>query len=423
MRFLPIFMLACSPYCFALESTALIEVEQAWRKGTTQKSTAELKVEFNHTLSARTEATAIVRAKALGPDSFEPGESDQPALSNVTRRHYINDTVELELRELYADVRLDNGNLRIGKQQIVWGQADGLKLLDVINPQDYREFILDKFEDSRIPVWTLNLEVFLSSGDLQLVWIPDTSRHNLAKAGSAFEVTAPLSAIPPCVPVNIQDIDPPDDPLKDGTFAARFSTFKGGWDLTLNYLYRFDNFPAIAKQIDSTGLTLTPTYHRTNTLGGSASNAFGDFIFRSEAVFNSAIYFDTQLTHQSGIAPAKELAYVLGLDWSGLSNTLMSVQLFQSILLNDDDFLRDKIDTTLTLLARRTFLNESLLTEALWIYHLNDRDHLLRLKADYQWSTNITVGFFADMFSGKEDQLFGQFDQKDQIGLRIEFGL
>ena len=223
--------------------------------------------------------------------------------------------------------------------------------------------------------------------------------------------------------MNIQDIDPPDDPLKDGTFAARFSTFKGGWDLTLNYLYRFDNFPAIAKQIDSTGLTLTPTYHRTNTLGGSASNAFGDFIFRSEAVFNSAIYFDTQLTHQSGIAPAKELAYVLGLDWSGLSNTLMSVQLFQSILLNDDDFLRDKIDTTLTLLARRTFLNESLLTEALWIYHLNDRDHLLRLKADYQWSTNITVGFFADMFSGKEDQLFGQFDQKDQIGLRIEFGL
>ncbi|WP_043772935.1 DUF1302 family protein [Algiphilus aromaticivorans] len=62
---------------------------------------------------------------------------------------------ELALRELYADIYLGPLYLRAGKQQIVWGKADGLKLLDQVNPQNFREFILADFEHSRIPQWSL----------------------------------------------------------------------------------------------------------------------------------------------------------------------------------------------------------------------------------------------------------------------------
>ena len=67
------------------------------------------------------------------------------------------------LRELYLDTTLplfdDEGVLmRLGKQQVVWGTADGIKLLDIINPTDFRELVQNTFEDSRIPVWMLNLE-------------------------------------------------------------------------------------------------------------------------------------------------------------------------------------------------------------------------------------------------------------------------
>jgi len=30
-------------------------------------------------------------------------------------------------------------SIRAGKQQVVWGTADGMKLLDTINPTDYSE--------------------------------------------------------------------------------------------------------------------------------------------------------------------------------------------------------------------------------------------------------------------------------------------
>ena len=72
------------------------------------------------------------------------------------------------LRELYVDTEVGNEDnpisIRAGKQQVVWGTADGIKLLDIINPTDWREMAQNSMEDSRIPVWMLNAEMDLESG-------------------------------------------------------------------------------------------------------------------------------------------------------------------------------------------------------------------------------------------------------------------
>lgn len=74
------------------------------------------------------------------------------------------------LRELYVDTSLMDWDLRVGKQQVVWGTADGIKLLDIINPTDFRELNQNAFEDSRIPVWMINAErYFDNGGNLQLI--------------------------------------------------------------------------------------------------------------------------------------------------------------------------------------------------------------------------------------------------------------
>jgi hypothetical protein len=62
------------------------------------------------------------------------------------------------LRELYVDTYLADWSLRLGKQQVVWGTADGIKLLDIINPTDFRELSQNSMEDSRIPIWMINAE-------------------------------------------------------------------------------------------------------------------------------------------------------------------------------------------------------------------------------------------------------------------------
>jgi hypothetical protein len=74
------------------------------------------------------------------------------------------------LREAYVDAEVDDYSLRVGKQQVVWGTADGMKLLDAINPTDYTEMAQNQMEDSRIPVWMINAETDLpTGGNIQMV--------------------------------------------------------------------------------------------------------------------------------------------------------------------------------------------------------------------------------------------------------------
>jgi hypothetical protein len=74
------------------------------------------------------------------------------------------------LRELYVDTRLGGFDWRLGKQQVVWGTADGIKLLDIINPTDFRELNQNSMEEARIPVWMVNGERNIgSSSNVQLI--------------------------------------------------------------------------------------------------------------------------------------------------------------------------------------------------------------------------------------------------------------
>lgn len=74
------------------------------------------------------------------------------------------------LRELYADFAMSDWNIRLGKQQVVWGTADGIKLLDIINPTDFREMAQNSMEDSRIPIWMINAERNIGeTGNIQFI--------------------------------------------------------------------------------------------------------------------------------------------------------------------------------------------------------------------------------------------------------------
>jgi len=74
------------------------------------------------------------------------------------------------LREAYIDSQVGDWSLRTGKQQVVWGTADGMKLLDMINPTDYGEMVQNQMEDSRIPVWMVNAETTQEDGsEFQIV--------------------------------------------------------------------------------------------------------------------------------------------------------------------------------------------------------------------------------------------------------------
>jgi len=77
---------------------------------------------------------------------------------NQDYRGHLNYSQHDWLRELYIDTSFSDWEFRLGKQQVVWGTADGIKLLDIINPTDYRELVQNTMADSRIPIWMVKAE-------------------------------------------------------------------------------------------------------------------------------------------------------------------------------------------------------------------------------------------------------------------------
>jgi len=99
------------------------------------------------------------------------GFNDGDAISNFQSGEEY--TQRDPLREAYIDATFGDNDeymTRTGKQQVVWGKADGMKLLDIINPTDYSEMAQNQMEDSRIPVYMMNVERVLDDGStLQVV--------------------------------------------------------------------------------------------------------------------------------------------------------------------------------------------------------------------------------------------------------------
>jgi len=97
-----------------------------------------------------------------------------------------SDTQRDGFRELYIDSAAIGGwDLRLGKQQVVWGTADGMKLLDAINPTDYSEMAQNQMEDSRIPMWMLNAEK-----DGNQIIISETKSSHMAGMGDSSSTAA-----------------------------------------------------------------------------------------------------------------------------------------------------------------------------------------------------------------------------------------
>ncbi len=379
--------------------------------------------------------TLIARARMQTETGLRPTDLERGSYSTGTKPVLLTDQSDVDLRELYYDRAIGDWYFSLGKQQVVWGKADGLKVLDLVNPQSFSEFILEEFDESRIPLWTINAErkvgeILPGDWTLQLLWIPDQTYHALPKQDATFAFTSPrlVPSTPPGIEARLLSPQRPDKIFDDSDAGIRLIGFLGGWDLTLNYLYQYYNQPAFHRQVVSgpvPSVEIVPRYHRTHVIGATVSRAFGDWVVRGEAAYLTDRRFLTDaVSDADGVVASPELGYVLGLDWSGLSDTFISAQLFQSWLSDyRSGVTRPQLDTTFTVLARRDFWNETLTAEVLWIANTNDGDGLVRPKIAYDLQENLEIFAGLDLFYGDRNGLFGQFNERDRFLVGLELGL
>jgi len=409
------------------ELSAILEHELALdNNGHGQKFETLFEPEWNYSASDNIDMTLIGRVRLDGLDKLGPSEQRPDNYGHINGPLVSGTHGEISIREWYFDSEFGGAYGRLGKQQVVWGQADGLKILDVVNPQSFREFILDDFDDSRIPLWMANVEVPIGDDNsLQVLWIPDLTYHEFAEEGTVYEATSPLLVpqLPSNTPLIQFDKEKPSSAISDSNAGLRYSMFYDGWDLTFNYLYHYHDMPVLYQSIDASGVSINSVYERNNLLGATASNVFGDFTLRTEVGYSSDTYHLSTNLNQQGVHQSADFSSVVGLDWQGLEDTLLSVQWFQSHLFEyDDTVIRPQNNHIASLLYKRTFQNETWTLDILTLHGFDQDDGSVQAQLSYMLESNIKIWVGSDIFYGGEAGLFGQFKHEDRVTMGFEWG-
>lgn len=412
-----------------LDVSATIEARYAFgtQSGNSQSAELEFHPVWELTLSDKWSFQGAARLRTDAFDRLEVGRPRQGVVDPLTQRGFIGQTAEIELREAFFQYAGDMTTVRLGKQQIVWGRADGIKVLDIVNPQSFREFILDDFDQSRTPLWSAFVEHTAFGLDFQGFWLFDQSFNEAPPFGSIFEITAPefvpTFLSPPTVPLVFNDIERPNDRFGDSEFGFQVSGLIGNWDFSLNYLHTFEDTPFFDFEVLSNQGTITPRLNRVNVFGGSFANSWGDITLRGEATytFKEDIPFGFQVGVINEPVEADVVKYVLGLDYVGIPDTFISAQFFQQI--KRTKFLNalvPGVEEFTTLLVRHDFDDDWLL-DLRWYANHDSKDGLIRTHVTHQINDQMKASLGGDFFYGAKTGVFGQFNEADRVSITISY--
>ena len=297
----------------------------------------------------------------------------------------LEEELELDLYEGYLDYYFTNADLRIGRQIISWGKADGLTVTNLINDQNRIQRPYVNPDDRFLGSDALKLDYFTENGTLEAVLTLAPSDSDL-------------------------DADQPG-------FGLRYSVLGMGSDYELT-AGSFPQYNQMLEAYNQAAGSSEQLYRDQNFIGGSFSNDLGSFVLKGEGAY----FFDRDYLQQTQrgpqIAENDELELLLGIDYY-LGDYLIALQAKKGILIDEpDNLVRDKSMGEYSLLVQRSFMRDNLTVENWLIYREmaelpGMKDTLLwrpRLSFDYSDQITIAAGLDQIIDGSEKSEIFAQIE-------------
>lgn len=397
----------------------------------------------------------------------------------------------LHFREAYIDFSKGGLDLRLGKQVVMWGNADGVFITDVVTPKDLSRFLLPDFEDIRMSIPMLKANYYIGELGLETVLIPRFIASVQAASGDwAFEKASLTAWIPTTMP---------EASASNAEFGLKVSGLALETDFSVLYLHTWDDFPSVEWVTASLPDSLTPylplaqsfgvsipeiktpslRHSKLNIVGLTFSRPVSSLVLRGEGACYLAVPF-------AGLEPAPNLApnadsltariaelataygipqtaaqdsivaqlatitkalslpdsvpgamytkhylyYMLGTDYAGIRNTTISFQFVQKAILayDPDEGLismtgrqQSQFENMISLVLNVRLLQERLVPKSLLLYSITDGDFMFRPSIEYNLADGLWLFAGMDLLEGDPGTMFGQFDDNDNVYVKVKY--
>jgi hypothetical protein len=335
---------------------------------------------------------------------------------------------EATVRDAYLDILTKKVNIRMGNQQIVWGESLSQFFADVVNPRDLRYFLIPTHEYIRIPIWAFDIRYFFApNATWEVVISPDQSVDKVAPQGAdfAFHIPSP----PPGFTQTLLPDDKPDTDFTAWNVGTRITLLTNGWDLSWLFYTSPDFFPALFKSVVVDPVTgvpniqLTPTHKRIYNYGFTFSKDIRSSVLRGEFVITQGRYFNTQdVSTGNGVEKRENLRYMLGFDTSLGGKVDFNAEFQQSVVLGDtNNLVNPAVDEWVVLHFETGFFNEKLVPELSFVVGLRLGDTYIAPRINYFIIPSVRLTWGADIFTGSEDGLYGEFSNSTRVMMETEW--
>jgi len=288
--------------------------------------------------------------------------------SNERYSHEILDDyrTQLQLDDTYIQGRISsNMDLKAGRQVVVWGRSDNIRITDLINPLDNRLPGMTDIEDLRLSVGMAKLDYYVGQWNLSAMLIAESRIMMEPTPGGEFFPVNNIYQVPGGVVYPFPDLITPSTSWDNMQYALSVNGMFSGWDLSfyaadvLDQKWHFITNPLA-------GVALSErTVSKIKMLGSAVNLIYGSWLFKSEVAFLNGVKYNSTPDEKN------RLDALIGLEYMGISDTIISVEVanrhifdYEQQMQYQPDFV-DQNEVQSALRITRSFANDTLDVTAL----------------------------------------------------------
>ena len=384
------------------------------------------------------------------------------------------------LKEAHVTWSPENFMLRIGKQIVAWGETDGFRLMDQINPLDQRRGFADvEFETTIVPIWLVRAEY---SVPVKPTWLKELGFEFVYNPNADFIPNQSISTgnadggiwAPNIHPGKGSDLAttyfltfPKPKRWEEGNeFAFRIRGVVMDSVITLNAFYGRDNdyvarlIPPFASPVPpnifaSDGNLLLHLFEEAKyPLFRFVGATFSKDITPLRASFLGGVSpvvrletfyaFDNTFTFQNNLSPfpdqkfkkSDEFRGAIGVDWkvkipllNAKTYFTISPQFYYRRIMDYPSleespaplFLKTNNYIT-SLMISTSYLHNKLNPSFFWLRDIDSKSDFFRLQLVYDHSNNWHFTLGASLFDGKKEGYgFNSFNEKNMIYFKVAY--
>ena len=317
------------------------------------------------------------------------------------------------MRSGFRGVCSQDLDLKFGRQIVVWGKADNIRVVDVLNPLDYRELGLVDIEDLRLPVTMTRLDYYFGDWNLTGVVVHEIRYNKEPAYGSDFY---PSAAPPP-------GVEEPRKGFGEPQFGAALNGIFTGWDLSFYFARYFDDMAHL--ELTYPPLGLRRVHSRLTMFGTSVNAAFGNWLFKAEAAYLDGLKY-TLLPGQT----KSRVDLLLGMEYSGFTDTTLTLEAANRHILDYNERLTydpggyEENEFQAALRVTRTFMHERLTLNilAMMFGYSAEGGSLERVSLTYDIDDHWSVTGGVILYQAGDEPALKKLELNDRVYFDIKYG-